>query len=113
MDIRNTMNYSLFALLILTALIAGKSVDGYPAGGAQEGAGDEWAADAIEKGALALSPRGELFTADNIRGRLNMRDFLDTMRSSGVDTGGPPALSQSDRQAFANHLDTLLSKANN
>ncbi|MGB3623081.1 YaiI/YqxD family protein [Ketobacter sp. MCCC 1A13808] len=71
------------------------------------------AADAIEKGALALSPRGELFTADNIRGRLNMRDFLDTMRSSGVDTGGPPALSQSDRQAFANHLDTLLSKANN
>ena len=47
MDIRNTMNYSLFALLSLTALIAGKSVDGYPAGGAQEGAGDEWAADAI------------------------------------------------------------------
>ena len=50
MDIRNTMNYSLFALLILTALIAGKSVDGYPAGGAQEGAGDEWAADAIVNG---------------------------------------------------------------
>ncbi len=69
------------------------------------------AADAIEKGALALSPRGELFTEDNIRGRLNMRDFLDTMRSSGLDTGGPPALSQSDRQAFANHLDTILSKA--
>lgn len=50
MDVSNTMNYSLFALLILTALIAGKSVDGYPAGGAQEGAGEEWAADAIEKG---------------------------------------------------------------
>ena len=50
MDIRNTMNHSLFALLILTALIAGKSVDGYPAGGAQEGAGEEWAADAIEHG---------------------------------------------------------------
>jgi uncharacterized protein YaiI (UPF0178 family) len=68
------------------------------------------AAEAIEKGALALSPRGELFTSDNIRGRLNMRDFLDTMRSSGIDTGGPPALNQSDRQAFANHLDTILSK---
>ena len=50
MDIRNTMNHGLFALLILTALIAGKSVDGYPAGGAQEGAGEEWAADAIAEG---------------------------------------------------------------
>ena len=50
MDIRNTMNHGLFALLILTALIAGKSVDGYPAGGAQEGAGEEWAADAIAHG---------------------------------------------------------------
>lgn len=69
------------------------------------------AAEAIAKGALALSPRGELHTADNIGPRLNMRDFLDTMRSSGVDTGGPPALSQSDRQAFANHLDRILAKS--
>jgi len=66
------------------------------------------AAEVIEKGALALSPRGELFTRNNIKGRLNMRDFLDTMRGSGVNTGGPPPLSQQDRQAFANHLDSLL-----
>lgn len=69
------------------------------------------AAEVIEKGALALSPRGELFTANNIRGRLNMRDFLDTMRGSGIHTGGPPPLSQQDRQAFANHLDRLLALA--
>ena len=68
------------------------------------------AAEAIEKGALALSPRGELHTAENVRARLNMRDFLDTMRASGVDTGGPPPLSQADRQAFANHLDTWLAR---
>lgn len=66
------------------------------------------AAEVIDKGAVALSPRGELFTTENIRARLNMRDFLDTMRASGMDTGGPPALSQADRQAFANHLDRLL-----
>jgi len=69
------------------------------------------AAEVIEKGAQALSPRGELHTADNIRQRLNMRDFMDTMRASGVQTGGPPAMSQSDRQAFANHLDRLLASA--
>ena len=68
------------------------------------------AADVIEKGGHALSPRGELYTTDNIRARLNMRDFMDTLRSSGVNTGGPPALSQSDRQAFANHLDRLLTQ---
>ena len=68
------------------------------------------AADVIEKGGVALSPRGELYSAENIRGRLNMRDFMDTLRASGIDTGGPPVLSQSDRQAFANHLDTLLTR---
>ncbi|VAX10264.1 Protein YaiI [hydrothermal vent metagenome] len=68
------------------------------------------AAEVIEKGAYALSPRGELYTSDNIKGRLNMRDFMETLRSSGINTGGPPALSQSDRQAFANHLDRLLAK---
>lgn len=68
------------------------------------------AAEVIEKGALALSPRGELHTADNIRARLNMRDFMDTMRASGLQSGGPPPLSQADRQAFANHLDSWLAK---
>lgn len=68
------------------------------------------AAEVIEKGAHALGPRGELHTTDNIRARLNMRDFLDTMRASGEHTGGPPPLSQNDRQAFANHLDRFLSK---
>lgn len=68
------------------------------------------AAEVIEKEGLALSPRGELYTRENIKGRLNMRDFLDTMRSSGVQTGGPPPLGQTDRQNFANKLDRLLTK---
>ncbi|NIM26911.1 MAG: YaiI/YqxD family protein [Gammaproteobacteria bacterium] len=68
------------------------------------------AAEVIEKGGRVLSPRGELHTEENIRARLNMRDFLDTMRASGLDTGGPAALSQSDRKAFADHLDRLLTK---
>lgn len=68
------------------------------------------AADVIEKGGIALSPRGELYTTENIRARLNMRDFMETLRSSGVNTGGPPALNQSDRKAFANHLDQFLAK---
>ncbi|MCG7897009.1 MAG: YaiI/YqxD family protein [Candidatus Thiodiazotropha lotti] len=69
------------------------------------------AADVIEKGCFVLTPRGERYTADNIRQRLAMRDFLDTMRGSGVDTGGPAAFSHSDRQAFANQLDRLLARA--
>ena len=68
------------------------------------------AAEVIEKQAQALSPRGELFTPDNIRERLNMRDFMDTMRSSGLTSGGPPPLSATDRQAFANGLDTYLAR---
>ena len=68
------------------------------------------AAEVIEKGGQALSPRGELHTTENIRARLNMRDFLDTMRASGLETGGPAAYSQRDRQAFANRLDQLLTK---
>jgi uncharacterized protein YaiI (UPF0178 family) len=68
------------------------------------------AAEVIEKGGHALSPRGELYSTENIGPRLNMRDFLDTMRASGVDTGGPPALNQGDRQAFANHLDTFITR---
>lgn len=68
------------------------------------------ASDAISKGALALSPRGELFTIENIKSRLNIRDFMDTMRASGVQTGGPAALNQQDRQNFANHLDKIITK---
>ena len=68
------------------------------------------AAEVIAKGGQALSPRGELHTTENIRARLNMRDFLDTMRASGADTGGPAAFSQRDRQAFANCLDRILTK---
>lgn len=68
------------------------------------------AAEAIEKGATALSPRGELFTRDNIKARLNMRDFLDTLRSSGIESGGPPVLNQNDRKLFANHLDRILAR---
>jgi uncharacterized protein YaiI (UPF0178 family) len=68
------------------------------------------AAEVMEKGAYALNPRGELYTENTIKTRLNMRDFMDTMRSSGVQTGGPPPLSHSDRQKFANNLDKLLSK---
>ena len=68
------------------------------------------AADVIEKGGLALSPRGEMYTANNIKSRLTMRDFMESLRSSGVDTGGPSAMNQSDRKAFANHLDKLLTK---
>jgi hypothetical protein len=68
------------------------------------------AAEVIAKGGHVLSPRGELHTKDNIGARLNMRDFLDTMRASGLDTGGPPPLSQSDRKAFAGHLDRLLTR---
>jgi len=68
------------------------------------------AAEVIEKGGHALNPRGEMYTAENIRARLNIRDFMDTLRGSGIDTGGPPALSQNDRKNFADHLDRLLAK---
>jgi len=66
------------------------------------------AADVIEKGAQALSPRGEMYTSENIKARLNIRDFMDSLRGSGIDTGGPPALNQNDRKAFADHLDRLI-----
>jgi len=68
------------------------------------------AANVIEKGGHALSPRGERYTADNIKARLNIRDFMDTLRGSGIDTGGPPALNQADRKSFADHLDRLLAQ---
>ncbi|PLR29246.1 YaiI/YqxD family protein [Chimaeribacter arupi] len=66
------------------------------------------AAEVIEKGGVALNPRGERYTTETIRERLNIRDFMDTMRASGVQTGGPAALNQRDRQQFANELDKWL-----
>ena len=64
----------------------------------------------ITKNVMALSSRGELFTKETIKSRLNIRDFMETMRSSGVQTGGPNTLSQTDRREFANHLDRILAK---
>jgi uncharacterized protein YaiI (UPF0178 family) len=66
------------------------------------------AAEVIEKGGHVLSHRGEWFSAANIRPLLNMRDFMDILRASGVQTGGPPPMSHSERQAFAGHLDRFL-----
>jgi len=68
------------------------------------------AASAIEKGGVALNPRGELYTSENVRERLSVRNFLDELRGSGVNTGGPAALSQRERQLFANQLDRLLAR---
>lgn len=68
------------------------------------------AAQVIAKGATVIDPRGELLNAGNIQERLAMRNLMDSLRSSGVETGGPAALSNADRQAFANQLDKLLAK---
>jgi uncharacterized protein YaiI (UPF0178 family) len=69
------------------------------------------AAQVLEKGAMALNPRGERYTPETIRERLALRDMMEELRASGVDTGGPAAFSQADRKAFANQLDTLLARA--
>lgn len=66
------------------------------------------AAQAIDKGALALHPRGELYTRETIAQRLSMRNFMDELRGAGVDTGGAAAFHARDRQAFANQLDRWL-----
>jgi uncharacterized protein YaiI (UPF0178 family) len=68
------------------------------------------AAEVIAKGGEALNPRGERYSADTIRGVLMMRDFMDTMRSSANVGGGPPPLTQADRNAFAGHLDKWLAR---
>jgi uncharacterized protein len=68
------------------------------------------AADVIAKGAHALNPRGEFYTKDNIGQHLRMRDFMDQLRGSGVETGGPAPFDQRDRQAFANQLDRYLAR---
>lgn len=66
--------------------------------------------EVITKGGDALSPRGELFTKENIKSRLNIRDFMETLRSSGIQTGGPATISQTDRKAFGGQLDKWLTK---
>jgi uncharacterized protein YaiI (UPF0178 family) len=68
------------------------------------------AAQVIARGGHALNPRGEFYTRDNIQERLTMRNFMEGLRGSGVQTGGPSALSQSDRAAFARQLDIFLAK---
>ncbi|MFZ2451781.1 MAG: YaiI/YqxD family protein [Methylovulum miyakonense] len=64
--------------------------------------------EVLDKGGHAINPRGELYTVETIKERLNMRDFMDSLRSSGINTGGPAALSPRDIQAFANQLDKFL-----
>jgi uncharacterized protein len=64
----------------------------------------------ITKGAQALSPRGEMFSPNSIKAKLNMRDFMDTMRSSGIHTGGPAQMSETDKREFANALDRYLAR---
>ncbi|WP_137939671.1 YaiI/YqxD family protein [Chitinivorax sp. B] len=68
------------------------------------------AAAVVDRHAFALNPRGEFYTKENIREALDMRNFMDTLRSSGVETGGPAAFGQADRQAFARQLDQFLAK---
>jgi uncharacterized protein len=69
------------------------------------------AAEAMDKGAHALNPRGELYSTETIRQKLTMRDFMDTLRASGIQSGGPAALGQADRKAFASQLDRLLARS--
>jgi uncharacterized protein YaiI (UPF0178 family) len=66
------------------------------------------AADVIAKGGHALNPRGEFYSAETIKALLTLRNFMDELRGSGVQTGGPAALSNGDRKAFANQLDKFL-----
>ena len=68
------------------------------------------AAAVVDKGAHAINPRGERYTADNIRQHLSMRNFMDSLRGAGVETGGPPPFHPRDQQAFANQLDRLLAR---
>lgn len=68
------------------------------------------AAAVIAKNAIALNPRGERYTSDNVRERLSIRNFMQDLREGGVRTGGPPALNARDRQAFANQLDSILAR---
>lgn len=71
------------------------------------------AAQVLEKGGYALNPRGELYSNDNIKARLSMRDFMESLRASGVETGGPAALNKNDHKSFANQLDKFLTQQSN
>jgi uncharacterized protein len=66
--------------------------------------------EVIGKGGHAINPRGERYTQDTIKERLSMRDLMDTLRASGINTGGPSALTSRDIQAFANQLDKFLAE---
>ena len=68
------------------------------------------AAAVVEKDAFALNPRGEFYSSENVRELLDLRNFMEALRNNGVETGGPSAFSQADRQAFANQLDRFLAK---
>ena len=68
------------------------------------------ASEVLAKGSFVITPRGEQYTRNNIKQRLQMRDFMETMRSSGEHTGGPPPLNQADRKHFADQLDRLLQR---
>lgn len=68
------------------------------------------AAEVLKKNGHAINPRGERYNQETINQKLGMRDFMDTLRSSGIHTGGPPPLSQTDRRNFANELDKLLAR---
>ncbi len=69
------------------------------------------AAILVEKGILALDPRGELYSEENVRERLSIRDFMESLRGSGVETGGSRPYGPNDRQAFAGTLDRVLTAA--
>jgi uncharacterized protein YaiI (UPF0178 family) len=68
------------------------------------------AAEIIENGGRALNPRGELYTPDNIKARLTMRDLMESLRSSGIESGGQAALNHGDRKAFADQLDKIITR---
>jgi uncharacterized protein YaiI (UPF0178 family) len=70
------------------------------------------AAEVIGRGGHALNPRGEFYTRDTIAEKLTMRNFMDVLRGSGVETGGPPVFSHADRRDFANQLDRFLARQN-
>ena len=69
------------------------------------------AAVVVERGGYALNPRGEFYSLDNVRELLDMRNFMEGLRASGIETGGPAAFSQADRQSFANQLDRFIMRS--
>ena len=68
------------------------------------------AAQVIEKGGVAIHPRGEIYTEANIKARLHLRDFMETLRGAGVQTGGPPPISERDKREFSSSLDQTIMK---